>query len=101
MKAVNGKGIGKREQIRYEIAGNGIGRFWRGGFSVAAHVIAQEAKLAFEGGSLRIPEGIVGAQRGGQNQDGSGGRSGERVVNSSVGQISEGHRSSFGSGLYM
>src|SRR5262245_36801389 len=58
---------------------------------MTAHVVAQQAKLLFEGRSLRIPHGKVCAERIGENQRRGGSRSREGVVQADAGQVGKRH----------
>jgi len=62
---------------------------------VATRVIAHYAELLLEHGYLRIPHREIRAEGIGENEHGCVGRTNELIVDASIFELSEGHRTHF------
>jgi hypothetical protein len=64
--------------------------------AVATSVVSEKAKMGGEIGELRTPRRKICPERVGENENGSGFRTGEGVVDADVAEVGEGHGSTFG-----
>jgi len=87
---IKGEGVEEMNNVATEL-GDGV---WTGrdrGLAMAAGVVAENAKLLGEVGELRIPHAEIGAERIGEENDGSVGGAVELVTELRVGESGEGH----------